>query len=383
MPSDPEIVGKIRDVLQNAPGGQSISQISQKIGANRNVTAKYLDILETNGQVESQAFGSARVFFLPRSVPVSTILGLSNDLICTIDNCGCMTFANERFIEFFGLHPGKLYHVPVRELPYPYEQWMGLQERLLDPERDKEADRIIRVTKNGGSTYFRKKIIMTRFEDGSMGRILIFSDVTGEQEHLKNLEFLARTASELADMGDDADLYQYIADRVAELEPKAHVMVNSINPEKKTRTFQSYAGDEECTRAMFEYLGDMRFGSLPMDGSPEAIEALSRGTLYRDPSTFFAQAYRALPEHICNTMQERLNLTKGYAMGCTCRGGLFGNIAIRYRNNDDVRNWETIEAFVRQAGVALQRRHMREKLRHAEERISELEGVVRQQVSGK
>lgn len=380
MPSDPEIVGKIREVLQNAPGGQSISQLSQKIGANRNVTAKYLDILETNGQVESQAFGSARVFFLPRSVPVSTILGLSNDLICTIDNGGCMTFANERFIEFFGLHPGELYHVPVRELPYPYEQWMGLQELLTDPERDKEADMIIRVNKNGGCKYFRKKIIMTRFEDGSTGRILIFSDVTSEQEHLKNLEFLARTASELADMGDDADLYQYIADRVAELEPTAHVMVNSINPDKKTRTFQSYAGDEECTRAMFEYLGDMRFGSLPMDGNPEAIEALSRGTLYQGPSTFFAQAYRALPEHICNTMQERLNLTKGYAMGCTCRGGLFGNIAIRYRNNDDVRNWETIEAFVRQAGVALQRRHIREKLRYAEERIRELEGGFRQQV---
>lgn len=81
-------------------------------------------------------------------------------------------------------------------------------------------------------------------------------------------------------------------------------------------------------------------------------------------------------------MQERLNLTKGYVMGCTCRGGLFGNIAIRYRNNDDVRNWETIEAFVRQECVALQRRHMREKLHHAEERIRKLEGEVRQQVPG-
>jgi PAS domain-containing protein len=157
MPSDPEIVEKIRDVLQLAEGGRSISQISQTIGANRNVTAKYLDILETNGQVESQVFGTARVFFLPRSVPVSTILGLSNDLICTIDSSRCMTFANERFIEFFGLDPGELYHVPVRELPYPTDQWMGLLEQLLDPEQDREEDSIIRVNKNGGFIYFRKK----------------------------------------------------------------------------------------------------------------------------------------------------------------------------------------------------------------------------------
>ncbi len=56
--------------------------------------------------------------------------------------------------------------------------------------------------------------------------------------------------------------------------------------------------------------------------------------------------------------------------------GLYGNISLHFRHENDVTNRETVEAFVRQAGVALQRRHLKEKLRKAEERIRVLEGTV-------
>ena len=60
-------------------------------------------------------------------------------------------------------------------------------------------------------------------------------------------------------------------------------------------------------------------------------------------------------------------------MGCTCRKGIYGNISLRFQHEDDLTNQETVEAFVRQAGVALQRRYLREKLRKAEERNNVLE----------
>jgi hypothetical protein len=56
-------------------------------------------------------------------------------------------------------------------------------------------------------------------------------------------------------------------------------------------------------------------------------------------------------------------------------GGVYGAITIRLRKGIELMNKETIEAFVRQ-GVALQRRHAREKLARAEVRIQELEGFT-------
>ena len=112
-----------------------------------------------------------------------------------------------------------------------------------------------------------------------------------------------------------------------------------------------------------------------MEETPEVWECISKGILMRCPDSFYEQTYHMFPEHICNEVQERMSAGKSYAMGCLCRMGVYGNIAIRYRFDDDLKNRETVEAFVRQAGVALQRRYMKEKLRKAEERIEVLESM--------
>lgn len=331
--------------------GSSVTQISRKVGINRNAVVKYLDVLEANGQLESQVVGSARMFYLSRRPPLSALVGLSDDLICTIDRDRKITFANDRFLDFFSLDPRETFHREIEGIPINDGGHISFSALFTESPEDPGKHSLIQVDRYEKRIIFRREEIRTRFEDGSAGITYIFSDVTAEKERLDNLEFLARTSAELADMGEDANIYQYIADRIADLEPKAHVMVNSINPEAMTRTFRAFAGDGECIQAMFDYLGDMRGGSLPIGGNPEAFGALSRGRLYEGPSSFFAQAYRAIPEHIANEMQERLNLRRGYAMGCTCRGGLFGNVALRYRNNDDVRHPETIEAFVDRQGL--------------------------------
>jgi len=375
MPLDQEIVGKIRDVLQKAPDGLFVTQISQKIGANRNVAAKYLDILETNGQVESQVFGTARVFFLPRRLPVSAILGLSEDLICTIDTANRLTYANDRFLDFFHLDPGTLYSQHTSEIQSVPDNGKSLAELLGIVPGSPDTIRVMPLDRNGKRIYLRVKTTTMKFEDGTPGKTLVMEDVTSEKEHLNNLEFLARTSATLADMGDDDNIYQYIVDRIVDLEPKCHVTINSIDAGLKITVLRALAGDERLTEGMFHYFGDLRGVQIPMDFGPEAWEPLSRGTIEVGPERLFEQAFRILPEAACDEFQEKVSLKRSYAMGCTCRGGLYGNITLRYMGENDLCNRETVEAFVRQAGVALQRRHMKEKLRQAEKRIRELEGV--------
>ena len=93
-----------------------------------------------------------------------------------------------------------------------------------------------------------------------------------------------------------------------------------------------------------------------------------QGALVRGTYSLYVQAYRAFPGHLCNEVEERLPIKKSYAMGCTCRMGLYGNISLHLRHENDVTNGRPSK-HTPQAGVALQRRHLKEKLRKAEKQI--------------
>ena len=57
-----------------------------------------------------------------------------------------------------------------------------------------------------------------------------------------------------------------------------------------------------------------------------------------------------------------------YSMGFNCRDGLYGVLTLGVRKGGELDHRELIEAFVRQASVALLRHHVRTRLRTSEER---------------
>jgi PAS domain S-box-containing protein len=75
-----------------------------------------------------------------------------------------------------------------------------------------------------------------------------------------------------------------------------------------------------------------------------------------------------LPEGPCNRVDERLDVGRYYSMGFNCRDGLYGVLTIGVRKGGELGHRELIEAFVRQASVALLRHHVRTRLRTSEER---------------
>lgn len=71
----------ILDILKENPRGMSVSEIADAIHVNRNTTARYMDGLLVSGRVEMRSFGKAKVFFISKRVPVSTMLNLSSEMI--------------------------------------------------------------------------------------------------------------------------------------------------------------------------------------------------------------------------------------------------------------------------------------------------------------
>ncbi|MBP1928729.1 PAS domain-containing protein [Methanolinea mesophila] len=378
-PQDAEY--QIKGILECNRRGLTVQEIARRQKMNRNSVNKYLEILVAKGEAEYRTFGVCRVFYPMKRVPAQALLMFSSELICMVDQHDCLLAANPQFREFFGIEDDLAIQgkdignipTPVREVPYLAALVSGLCG-------EKEITREFTLRKGDPGPrenvfHFSARGVPTLFEDGVRGTTVLLKDLTAQMEYLHNLEFLARTSATLADMGDDENIYQYIADRTAELVPGSMVGVSSVNPRTNTLLLAAVGGDPGLIQGLFSGLGISPEGSLfAMENAPEATPFLTMSQLEEGAERLYLQLFRMFPEELCDRIQEQLELGKNYAMGCVCRGGLYGSVTIRLKKGNEIRNKETIEAFVRQAGVALQRRYAREKLARAEARIMELEG---------
>lgn len=379
---DPEKVDGIKQLLRWNPRGLTISVLSSRLKMNRNLVAKYLDVLLATGQVEMELAGTAKMYYLSSRVPVSGILEYSLGPVIVMNADHRILLANEPALAFLQAQRDAVLGIRAEEICHPLLQSDEFRQHLADTDSPSVADREIRILLNGKPAYLRIKRVPAVFEDATRGITLIIENITDKKEaeerisqHMAQLEFLAKTSAELADMGDDEDIYQYMADRLSELEPGAYAMVNSINPDRMETALRAFSRDDILKDVVNRYFGVFLKGGVSMEKlPPQMLDGVSKGTLITGPQSLYQQVYQAVPEEDCKEVEKRMGLgNKSYAMGCTCRMGIYGNIALLYRQEKDVQNRETIEAFVRQAGVALQRRYIREKLRLTEERIRGLE----------
>src|SRR5512145_2083581 len=96
-------VSRIKILLKSHPKGLTITDISSKLKMNRNSAAKYLEILQISGQVESKSYGTARVFFLTHRLPISALVSITSDLVVTLDENHKILSVNEGFCNLFAI----------------------------------------------------------------------------------------------------------------------------------------------------------------------------------------------------------------------------------------------------------------------------------------
>jgi PAS domain S-box-containing protein len=369
---DRVMLERIRNLLRQNPRGLHISDISARLRTSRDSISKYLEVLEVTGQVESRNLGTARVFCLTSRVPASALLDLSSDLVCTLDNRGSFLFANQKFLEFLGLPEKDLIGMHILDVRCDRLSEPVLPILFSDLLAGQEEVREVSCRKGGEECHLRMRGIPTVFEDGVRGTTVLMEDITREREYVRDLEFLARTSQDLTDMGDDEDIYQHIADRIYGLEPGSIISVTSLDSEKQIVTIRGVAGDPGDLESVQLILGRDPVGfTFPFDQEPLAAEALVTENLQQVPD-LNSMLFNSIPPEVVAEIGAQISFGKGYAIGCICRGGMFGIVAILLKKGQELRHKELIETFIGQAAIALQRRHMREKLRAAEERLEAL-----------
>ncbi len=189
------------------------------------------------------------------------------------------------------------------------------------------------------------------------------------QRRTEELEFLSRTAMDFIRMGDEEDIYRYIAEQVYDLVRECYVGILLFDRDTRLFTFRNLIAGELARRIVREESGfDLEGISLPLDEVPSVEPVLGCDRLVEVITSLYQSLFKALPEEACNRIEERTDAGKYYSMGFNCRDGLYGVLTIVVRKGGELARRGLIEAFVRQASVALLRQHVRARLRESEAR---------------
>jgi PAS domain S-box-containing protein len=185
---DEETVNRIKQNLKWHPRGLTISNLSSKMQMNRNLVAKYLDMLLISGQVEMQVIGAAKVYFLSRRVPVSALLEFSSDLVIMIDRDHRILQVNEQVPVLLDEKKESLIGKRIEDIPEPF--MAGLARIGLDSGPPDNGEKVTEIAcpARGEERYFRIKQVPTAFEDGSNGFTLIIEDITARKKFQHMME---------------------------------------------------------------------------------------------------------------------------------------------------------------------------------------------------
>ncbi|KQC05266.1 MAG: histidine kinase [Methanoculleus sp. SDB] len=376
----------ILKALKFRPGGMTVTEIARKMRFNRNSTAKHLEILRAAGKVDTRQVGTAKVYSLAQRVPLSAFLCFTRNMILILDLDLIVVQANDQYLAFAGLTKQELIGQNIREGTLPI---ISTPEALTIIESTQKEQVVsgISIQRGREELYYRMEVIPTIFDSGESGLTIVLQDFTEKKRHLKNMEFLARTAMELVDLPPETDIFRYIAERVADLLPeRPRCWVQSFDEVKGGFFMRAIAG-----QAFREEAAQLAGGHDLVGMAFPLYKYFSRAPFFLNPSTmktmrefrqrpffedeevsFYTICMQQFPQEVCDTFLQTCTIAKIYLTGLVWQEQLFGVVGIGLGPDEVLENRQAIESFLRQASIAVSRRMTEERLSRSERRFEEL-----------
>ncbi|MDD1697417.1 MAG: PAS domain S-box protein, partial [Methanoregula sp.] len=228
---DQEKIAKIKQILKWRPRGMTISDLSSHMKLNRNLVAKYLEILLISGQVEMQEIGPAKVYFLTQRVPISTMLEFSSDLVIVVDSEGKILQVNEHVVALLDMKREAITGLRVQEIdnPFIHNLWNSIKNQH---EHQKSGDiTSFSNTVRGELRHFRIKQVPTVFENGSEGYTYLIEDTTTQKKYQEMLEISEAKYRGLVQSSGEAIIGMTIQGRLVSWNPAAELIFGYSEPE--------------------------------------------------------------------------------------------------------------------------------------------------------
>ena len=225
--------------------------------------------------------------------------------------------------------------------------------------------------RDGSTLWVRESARTVRDETG---KTLFYEGTVEDSTERKHAEQLTRTlaaaAMELVELPAEADLFQFIAEKVLTLIGAGIVSVNSI--EEDTLTVRQIAGATTVAMKLAQRLLGKAVMGMPLLGLHEVARTLLlTGKLTEIEGGFYELFFHTVPRPVCWTLEKVVGLQKCHSIGLRRPNRLLGSVTILSQKATKL-NAGILEAFVNQASIALERRQAVETLVQTEERFRTL-----------
>lgn len=383
MAEDTDIPGAVLKSLKSNPRGLTITDLSKRVQKDRNIIARCLNILKAEGKVESKTIGSAHVYWISQRVPLSAFLCFTRNMILMVDENLNVVQANEHFIRFCNMQKEDLIgrHIVEDRVPIVSSPESAA---TITSTKGEQIITDIHYKTTTEDLFFKMEVIPTVFDEGDSGLTIVLEDITDKKKHLTNMEFLAHTAMELVDLPLDANIYEYIADKVSELLPKTpRTWVVSYDPLRNGYMIESIrdASFLECSRQLNNGndVSGLVFPIQKYLKTPPYYETITTMKIMREfpfrpffpdePVPFYDLCSEVFSREACEAFIMQQSIGKMCIAGLVWQNQLFGFVGMCLRPDEELENSMVIESFIRQASIAIARRLTQECLKQSESRF--------------
>lgn len=219
------------------------------------------------------------------------------------------------------------------------------------------------------------------------GTMLVLRDLTAQREanrremrYTRDLAFLSRSAMDLLQVGANEDLYDLVAEGILEWVGSAIVLVSAYAPERRLLITRAIAGLSHGTAERAAAPWRTPLVGAQTTPSRADRQALLTGELLSVTPQARVNEPRTLSAHDWDALCITYRIRTAYLIGITWKGSLLGSVTLLMHDNETIDNPETVETFVRQAALALQRRRSEEAFleihRHNEQVLAAIPSIL-------
>jgi PAS domain S-box-containing protein len=198
--------------------------------------------------------------------------------------------------------------------------------------------------------------------DGRPARLVFMRDITArkraeqrDRQHLEDTALLRDTALGFITLDPDADIYRYIAQRLAQLAGEAYIVVNSYDATQDEFCVRAIEGVGERAEAAIKLIGRPPVG-MTFKLAPEELRDYSSSTLMKIEGGLPALSFGKLPKVVIAAVESVFRLGGIYAMSFYWQGKILGTVNIIMHKDGTMRDPAVVEAFVNQAAIAVRRK---------------------------
>ena len=200
-----------------------------------------------------------------------------------------------------------------------------------------------------------------------------------EREYISEMKFLADTAMDFVEFPLEKDIFQYIGEKVQEIIGNAIVYVNEFDKERDGFVVRYLEGFRNNLKKVLSIVGKdptkmvYKIGGLEISGQKSKVSVkegkaiLLSGKLTKWPGGFTEMSSRYIPKSASQIVKKLFNLNEVYMIGLSRKGEILGEVVILLRGQNEIKNPDFIETFVKQAAIALQQKKAEEALRQSQQ----------------